>query len=456
MHILSEDLIRQNLHEFLCDYREVDGHALIKDGFVPQTFSVAEKRRGCPMPYFSDVGYDQWIDDLLLDVVSKLGLPDFAENELFESSRANLHMLLRYSIGGCCVEELIYNQEFVDIIRNVVGFTLYGQLDTDVDCARKFNGLAAEMMPFVIKRMGEMGLSREVVLKLSIAGGLSGLDLKGAPSASSPYVNQGIAMKEFLDIDPVEAAARLLDSLLETVQRSAYPFFEWDQFEADLAQCGRIAWLTDDYIESYLDLVFINRTLDVYPGLTVELIPKNGSFGNDMSWRGVLKVLRDPLFADLREKYKGGRLVVARKGPKMGSANLRKMSVACLDGMLAADLIVVKGCRMHEMLQGGVMKDMYSAYVVCRSLSEIVTGLDARVQPILLFKLAKGRYAFWGKRPGEMSTLSDHKRRLALASASTLVKELASLRKLARGLSGGKEPLYCEIAMLEEKLARLG
>ena len=456
MYMLSEDDIRDNLHELLCDYREVDSHALIKGGFVPQTFTVAQKRRGCGIPFFNDMGYEDWVDGMLLDVVGKLALPEATEQEAVRVSRANLNMLLGYTSGGSRVEDLIYNQEFVDVIRKVVGFTLHGEPDSEVDCAWRFNSLATALMPCLVRRLQEMNLSREVVMKLSIAGGLAGLDLKGAPSASSTYANQGIGMAGCFDRDPPEAAGYVLEHLLETVRSSVYPFFEWEELERDLARCARVVWLTDDYIETYLDLVFIDKTLEAYPDLTVELIPKNGCFCNDMSWRGLRQILRDPVFHGLMRKYEEGRVLISQKGPKMGAANLNKMSLACLDSMMAADLLVVKGCRMHEMLQGGVMKDMYCAFVVCRTLSEIVTGLDSREHPILLYKLKRGCYGFWGSASGSgstcVSTLSDHKRRLALVTTDDIAKELEVLENLEGICPVDKEPWCAEMDVLRERM----
>ena len=154
----------------------------------------------------------------------------------------------------------------------------------------------------------------------------------------------------------------------------------------------------------------------------------------------------------------------------MGAANLYKFSSDCIESILSSDMIIQKGCRIHEMLQGGIAKDIFSAFIVSRTLSEITTGLDSNNSPILFFKLQKNEYAFFGLHPDNsvevtfsegrrirtcMSTLSDHIKRVNMTSASEIAAELDELKRKDACYIGNKKPLIAEINMMAEKLAAI-
>lgn len=69
----------------------------------------------------------------------------------------------------------------------------------------------------------------------------------------------------------------------------------------------------------------------------------------------------------------------------------------------------VKGCRVHEMIQGGINAVTYSSFVVTRAFSESETGLDARTAPLVFFRLEPGEYAYYGfeERARRRTTLPD-------------------------------------------------
>jgi len=309
------------------------------------------------------------------------------------------------------------------------------------------------------------------VFRISVASGLSGLDLKGAPSAASFYANEGIAMRPYLNMPPELAAKDYFRSLMKITEESSSPVFDWDIFQRYLSGKNRLAWFTDDYIESYFDLYFISIILDKYPGLSVELIPKNGIYGNDLSWADLEKILENPLYGKLRGYIGSGRLTVNKYGPKMGAANIRKLSDKCVESLLAADFILLKGCRIHEMLQGGLNAETFSAYIVSRALSEIVTGFDSKELPLLLIHLGKKEYAFFGMHPENsrnaafsggrhivscFSPLSDHQRRKDLTFPGEIAGELRDLLDCESKYIGDKTPFYREMDMLSGKLKQAG
>jgi len=440
---------------------------LINDGFALQSFTIKDKRANKPLLFFNDVSYDEWINGLITDLMSKLEFSDSEQEEIKKHTVMNLNKLLEYDVNGTHIAAQIYNQELIDIIRKVMSYTVTGDSSIDLHHAKSFNDLAYKIMPFVISIVKAKNLADDELLKLSIASGMAGLDLKGAPSAASDYANYGIAMKKYYSYDPSTAATELLNGIESIVKTSKYSLFHWEKFSYDVKACKKLAWLTDDYIESFFDLVFVERILGKYQDLKIEIISKNGYYGNDLSWVDLYQIISLPMFSTLKKLISDGRLLISKFGPKMGAANLHKLSKSCMTSLLSSDIIFQKGCRIHEMLQGGISKNMYSAFIVSRTLSETTTGLNSYEYPIILFNVKKGEYAFFGLHPANakteifsdgrkipvcFSTLSNHERRVNMTSVNQIISEINLLQNKASSYRGDKEPLYAEINLLAEKL----
>jgi hypothetical protein len=93
---------------------------------------------------------------------------------------------------------------------------------------------------------------------------------------------------------------------------------------------------------------------------------------------------------------KNKRFSICKFGPKMGTINLKKLSDEVIQLIEVSDFVVVKGCRAHEMIQGGLNKPSFSMFCVSREFSERTTGFDAKESPLLLIYLSPGEYAFYG------------------------------------------------------------
>jgi ubiquinone/menaquinone biosynthesis C-methylase UbiE len=186
-----------------------------------------------------------------------------------------------------------------------------------------------------------------------------------------------------------------------------------------------------------------------------------------MSWQDLERIIDNPIFTSLKNYFLSKRLSINKFGPLMGAANIRKLSDSCVKSILSADFVLLKGCRIHEMLQGGLNVDTFSSHVVSRSLSEIVAGYSSSNNPLLFFHLGKKEFAFFGVNKENsktikfynmkeinscMSTLSDHERRKKLSSPEEIISEFNLLLKQAENYIGDKKPLYDELNMLAEKL----
>lgn len=464
MFQLTEECLRKNLNYFLCDYGNDNYKKILsRQNFLPESFTVYEKMYGKELIYFRDSSFEEWCAGLVLDQIGNL---NWIENRdaLKEQTIENILFLLRFSINGKMLSENIYNQEFVDIIRRVIYFTIYGKCDSDVYTAKEFNGLAYRIIPHLLNIIEEKDYSLQKIFKLSVASGLMGLDMKGAPAAASNYANSGIPMKRYHNVSDEDAARELLEELERVVQKADTPVFYWDEFIKCAQEAEAVAWMTDDYIESFFDLYFIQKLLDKFPNLNIDIIPKNGHFGNDMSWEDLEEIIHFPCFKVIKEKIKLGYVTINHFGPQMGAANLSKLSTQCVDSILHSDFIVTKGCRIHEMVQGGLNKEMFSAYIVTRELSEVVTGFDSKCTPILLLHSQPGEYLFWGisyddskKRYAENGrevytcccTIREHEIRKKTKLIEEMAYDFNYIYSLVSTYNGDLIPVYQELEILK-------
>lgn len=467
MFKLDHSIIDANLSTILCEYSCEDSSSIIaRSSFTPESFRIAEKRKGRLLLFFNNTPYDTWINNMIWDQLNVLTIKESEKRDLLNQSFDNINTLLQFKYNGIPLEEQIINQEFVDILRNVIYFTVYGAFGDHIDTAGQFNTLASKILPSVISLLEMSKPSLKELFLFSVASGRSGLDLKGAPAAASAYANEGIPMKQYLSMDSSIAASDYYSCLRQLIAEARTPIFHWNEFIDAIQQSKKIVWFTDDYIESHFDLLFIHKLLETYTNLAIEIIPKNGRYGNDLSYDDSLNLIQGLFAPKLLKYYDSGRLTVSPYGPKMGAANIRKLSNSCARDISKADIVMIKGCRMHEMLQGGLNAHSFSAFIVCRELSEITTGLNSREYPITLVHLSPGEYAFWGTEPSLSqqirfngrtinactSTLVDHERRKAIVDPQKIVYEIELIQKLIPYYSGNKDPLYKEIDLLENKI----
>lgn len=319
-------------------------------------------------------------------------------------------------------------------MRHVIGYSLEGDPSKIYHTHKTFNDLAKKIIPLVISEIEKEKFDLSTILKLSIISGMSGLDLKGTSAASSIYSNSGIQMESYFHLTAEESAQIYLRELKNRLNCPT-PVFYWEKFLSEVKGNNKlkIVWFTDDYIESFFDLLFIGKLLDEYLNVELTVIPKNGNYGNDASYSDIVDLLNldthKHIFDNLNMHKKSGRFSICKLGPRMGTINLKKLSDEAIDLIEDSDLAVVKGCRSHEMVQGGLNKPSFSMFIVSREFSERTTGFDAKESPILLIYLLPGEYAFYGFKSIDLSekaspgnrktyycktTLKDHEKRKKL------------------------------------------
>ena len=145
----------------------------------------------------------------------------------------------------------------------------------------------------------------------------------------------------------------------------------------------------------------------------------------------------------------------------MAAANLRKLSKEHASAILDSDALILKGCRISEMFNGGINAHTYVAYIIVRSVSEKVTGFSADDKISLLFHLNPGEYAFWGVKGCDdifnmghaFSSLNDHLYKEY--SLNELYERINLINSLLNRYDGDLRPIYQELDYLKEKIDEL-
>lgn len=447
----------------------------IRTGFVPCSFTVLERLEGrVPLVATEGTG-EEWVQRFVDDAVDRfLALPTGAGHDreaLSRAVRANLLAVLEWPHEGRPVAAWVWNQEFVDVARKVLVLTALGDAASDVDVDAPFNDLALRFVPRIIDALGlSDGSDLGELLRFSIASGLAGLDRKGAPAASSPFGHAGIPMAHLevghQDPEDVQRFARAL----KHAAAAPCPLFHLTAFLRDVetTQSGQLIWFADDLIESHFDLLLIQGLLNTYRDLRVVVVPKNGHHGNDLSWQQLEAMLGQPAYRRLGAYAAEGRFSWTRRGPSMGCVDLSRLGEEVLSILQASDLVVIKGCRAHELMLGGLLRPTYTAYVVAREFSATVSGYSPREAPLLFFRLDPGAYAFFGVLPPQgaagarvrgassrtvLSTTRDHFGRAALESAPLLREEIERVQRMAEDLHPrDRAAALVELDWLRERL----
>lgn len=453
-NVLTKDYALKNLDDFLCQYPEDSSFILFDDSFEPESFTALEKMNGMKTLFFTDLSFDEWIGNMLKEQFESSEVPDDLIEEAVDYGIQNFKVLMEV----CGDEHKMYNQEVVDILRRISVFTATGELGQNFKTAGAFNEFAHKIMPSVINNIKSMDLSTEQLLKLSIISGLSGVDLKGATAAASTHENDGIPMKDLIHMKLEDAAEIYQKRLFDEFNDRNFPIFDFNELLQNIESKKQfnLLWMTDDIIESYFDLLIIERLLSDYD-VSITLIPKNGCFGNDASFEDINMMLSPAL----KKFQKNKRLTLSDKGPMMAAANLRKLSKEHGLAILNSDALLLKGCRISEMFNGGINAHTYVAYSIVRKVSAKVTGYAAEDKISLLFHLKPGEYAFWGVNGHDeifemnhaFSTVKDHFS--TEYSLDSLTKRVNSIKSIMGEYEGALRPVCQELELLTGKLEEM-
>lgn len=372
---------------------------LFENDYFPGTFSIGEIDQN---PGFlcgeTSIGYEPWVRREVqreLDAMKRVEGLDACTAKGSHIEDDILELLSYRFEDDRRLCDMIALQEYTDVFRRLILALLLGETEWEINTYKELNELGGAIALAIVAELDEKPLHE--LLKMSLAAGLIGLNLKTSAAATSQIHTPGIIPLDLCK-SPGEQIGRVFRRLCDKAQEGIALDY-WQSYEDQLlgAQSKTLVVFTDDYIETIFDLKFVERQLNHNPNLAVLLIPRAGRYGNDASYEDLVVLLEKPVFRALKMQIEQGRLEVCADGPRLGTVNGLKISTGVADRLKRCDAVLVKGARAYEMLQG-IGKRAYFGFAVCREISEAVTGIDAETGALVFIHQRPYQRTFWGFR----------------------------------------------------------
>lgn len=365
--------------------------------YVPGTFFLAERKKK-PAFLWDEGGenYEEWIRTMVKSHLNALcrACSRFKIDQDFQTSIEDIVLKVLDSALGPdrVLSEVVTNQQATDIVWRIVKVLLMGDPYASFHICETFNKLGRRYALGVLKR----GAPQDsfTAFKYSIVSGALGSDVKALYVAAgpSPIVNTSI-IKLFSGIRKPTIGE--IGGEMKRRVIKPFPIDQFNEFQKDVLDKTRpitLAFFTDDYIETIFDLWAIQLWLRLNPYLRVHLIPRWGQYANDASYEDVIELVREPLFEDLKNLYRK-RFMIIKYGPPGSGMNAHEFSMRVFKALRASDVVLFKGSRAFEMMQG-IRKPAYFGFSVLHSFTETLTGLDASECPGVFLKQEPGLSSF--------------------------------------------------------------
>ena len=367
---------------------------LFDDEYVPGLFWICERVASADFLWDENIrDYGEWVRHVARAALQSLTARSGSPGPFTRLNHQTIEFLADSVLGtlelpcqGRTLAACHTNQQADALIWRIIKLFLFGDPDTDLPTQQEFNGLARAIISPILNCLADRSIDE--LWRIAIDAGLIGVDLKesflGTQITGPGSMSRAIPLKVG---SRIASAHEVLDEL---VRRSTEPLgidFRREYDAEVLAAPGprSVAWLTDDYIETAFDLKLIEAQMQMKPDLFFTVIARDGSHRQDASYEDVMTLLTGEMsFASLRELHKSGRLHVCPAGPRTSSIDGGMLSQEAADHLAAAHVVVIKGARSYEMLQG-LKKPAYYCLSGNHSFTESLTGLDMSLaQGILL------------------------------------------------------------------------
>jgi hypothetical protein len=358
--------------------------------------------------------YDVWLDRILDQIVKQVIYKDTISRTSQPNRRLTETLIPRIKewleladTDGTLLRDLIPQQMYEDVFIQMVLLIKTGNPEPEIPCFyQEFNEIGYLLALSLIQYMDKSGYLKttsaaiEKLIHIAVLSGYAGINLKSSASAASTLLNRNcipvdpswvkdLKCVQAVALADIEKLALEMMDLSEDLQGqygiNAVPLY----FEevVDTAEPTLLAFFSDDYMETIIDLKRFEIMLDRNKFLNVLFIPRKGRYGNDFAHADIYRVMDDKTFKKLVEHYKTGRFYVSSSGPMAGcidarfiSENLiRELDILSFDRRL---ILETKGCRNFEMLQGHLAAPWYSSFNCNRALSIRTVGVD--IHPVFI------------------------------------------------------------------------
>jgi hypothetical protein len=364
---------------------------LFSDDYTPGLFRINERVPTAEFLWDENIrDYREWVMGIVHADLQSLkryrGDMTALTDEVSESLARSILAALDLPYRGQALSASHTNQQADALIWRIVKLFTCNDPDISLPIQDAFNELGRATVIPILPSFSDLPLDE--MWRISIDAGLIGIEIKerflGTRQTSPGSLRRAIPLKTE---SGTSAAREVRDELMRRRTEPLGLDFRQEYFAEVLAANAprSVVWLTDDYIETIFDLKLIEAQVRVKPDLYFTIIPRDGSHRQDASFDDIMKLLAEekPLsqVAELRES---GRLHICPAGPRTSSIDGRMLSGEAATHLINADVVVVKGARSFEMLQG-IKKPAYYCLSGNHSFTESITGLDMDLaQGILL------------------------------------------------------------------------
>lgn len=294
------------------------------------------------------------------------------------------------------LKNAIWVQEYSDVIRRLTVSILTGNPNYELDLYPELAQARKDLILSVIDRIQRERRPRpQDWLRLSVAAGLLGVREKSTHAATSTiFADHAIDL-----LRPNETLEETVRRVADEMWQAANTQYRVDATGAffctmELHRDGdtRLVSFTDDFLETIVLLKFYDALISHFNRLEIDCVPRSIRCSNDATYSDVQDLLAN--FPNLRGS---GRFHVCSNGPKLGGVNLTKLHPEVMDLIRRATIIDVRGARNFEMMQG-INAEGYFGFMVCREISEAVTGMTAADLPFVYVRQTAGDLSFRGFR----------------------------------------------------------
>jgi len=380
---------------------------LINENYVPGTVTIAERYQHFTHSIHLN-NFQEWIIALIKDFIYSISIiQDLGDynSRLINKLTEIAFKILTFKIQNFnkSIVDIATIQQTTDIVNRTVKIILFSDQFHKIHINKEFNELGKCIAFDMIDHFINMNLKDQI--KFSVVSGTVGYEIKNSFKSCIPSSLITDRVIRIYENDNRVPNDTIFKNIMEKI-KDDFVIDQIDQFISDVTQNNtKLAFFTDDYIESIFDMIIISKLLRQNPDLGVTLIPRNGQYANDFSCEDSYEILENNIFNYLRTSI-GKRFNIIETGPKGSGISINEFSDKVLDVIKESSLVLFKGARVFEMVSG-VNKKCYFAFNIIHEQSSLLTGISAKNAPSIFVKQEPSEVLFNYKNSGEILTTID-------------------------------------------------
>lgn len=410
--------------------------------YFPGFFLLSERRE---QPDFlleeASLSYKEWAKSKFRAELEQLYEEQYFREKILEYGKENAimdaYMILGFQTKwNKKFDEVVSSQLFGDIFRRIIMFLLTGNPHSIYHNHREFNELGKVVISKLLELTPDYNFHERLVQ--SVLSGLIGMDLKEKRNSTIPVSLDSVILlgiSESLE-DKIQRVYKETHTYIKTYTDMKIDHYNNYYQDVIAGHNKEICWMTDDYIQTIIEMKFIEEQMCFNQTLKFHLVPRYGNYSNDASYLDVLDLLGLDIFKELRRFKDDGRFMICKYGMDIGAFDGYRLSKELAKVIMKSDLLVISGARGLEMAQGISKPVYFTGIAVCKAYTETITGLDKNKGDLIFVKQDKGKYLFndFKARATRRVLDSDTGKEIA-CSGTTVLESVMKYSSLSRDIN---------------------